>query len=102
MTRFISCSDDEDCSRYTASYLCVFRLKLLRVTVHLMLVTMYANWYCISLALLQVMLYMEERRERIIDFVSNLFGIVGGVITVLSLFEGLLHQSAKTLIGKND
>jgi len=30
-----------------------------------------------------VMLYMEERRERIIDFVSNLFGIVGGVITVL-------------------
>lgn len=29
------------------------------------------------------MLYMEERRERIIDFVSNLFGIVGGVITVL-------------------
>ncbi len=31
----------------------------------------------------QVMLYMEERRERIIDFVSNLFGIVGGVITVL-------------------
>jgi hypothetical protein len=30
-----------------------------------------------------VMLYMEERRERIIDFISNLFGIVGGVITIL-------------------
>ena len=30
-----------------------------------------------------VMLYMEERREKIIDFISNLFGIVGGVITVL-------------------
>jgi hypothetical protein len=30
------------------------------------------------------MLYMEERRERIIDFISNLFGIVGGVITVLT------------------
>jgi hypothetical protein len=29
------------------------------------------------------MLYMEERRERIVDFVSNLFGIVGGVITML-------------------
>lgn len=49
-----------------------------------------------------VMLYMEERRERIIDFVSNLFGIVGGVITVLSLFEGFLHQSTKSLIGKKD
>ena len=31
----------------------------------------------------QVMLYMEERRERIVDFISNLFGIVGGVITML-------------------
>lgn len=30
-----------------------------------------------------VMLYMEERREKIIDFISSLFGIVGGVITVL-------------------
>jgi hypothetical protein len=29
------------------------------------------------------MLYMEERRERIVDFISNLFGIVGGVITML-------------------
>lgn len=33
--------------------------------------------------LLQVMLLMEERREKIVDFVSNLFGIVGGVIAVL-------------------
>ena len=41
---------------------------------------MYLCIYCITK---QVMLYMEERRERIIDFVSNLFGIVGGVITVL-------------------
>lgn len=30
-----------------------------------------------------VMLYLEERRVKIIDFVSNLFGIIGGVITVL-------------------
>ena len=30
-----------------------------------------------------VMVFMEERRERYMDFVSNLFGIVGGVITVL-------------------
>jgi hypothetical protein len=29
------------------------------------------------------MLYMEERREKIVDFISNLFGIVGGVISVL-------------------
>lgn len=62
---------------------------------------------------------MEERREKIVDFVSNLFGIVGGVITVLGLvfyysihyllvtiasrlFEGFLHSSTKALIGKND
>mmetsp|Transcript_81220 Transcript_81220/g.159403 ORF Transcript_81220/g.159403 Transcript_81220/m.159403 type:complete len:304 (+) Transcript_81220:74-985(+) len=49
-----------------------------------------------------VMLYMEERRERIVDFISNLFGIVGGVITVLTLVEGMLHQSTKALIGKKD
>lgn len=30
-----------------------------------------------------VMLFLEERREKIIDFISNLFGIIGGVITVL-------------------
>lgn len=30
-----------------------------------------------------VMLYMEEHRERIIDFVCNLCGIIGGVITIL-------------------
>ncbi|KAJ1442993.1 endoplasmic reticulum vesicle transporter-domain-containing protein [Ochromonadaceae sp. CCMP2298] len=49
-----------------------------------------------------VMLYMEERREKIVDFVSNLFGIVGGLITVLTLFEGVVHQSAKKFIGKSD
>eukprot|EP00597_Dinobryon_sp_UTEXLB2267_P003661 CAMPEP_0170076212 /NCGR_PEP_ID=MMETSP0019_2-20121128/13223_1 /TAXON_ID=98059 /ORGANISM="Dinobryon sp., Strain UTEXLB2267" /LENGTH=197 /DNA_ID=CAMNT_0010287703 /DNA_START=358 /DNA_END=951 /DNA_ORIENTATION=+ len=49
-----------------------------------------------------VMLYMEERREKIVDFISNLFGIVGGVITMLSLIEGFLHQSTKALIGKKD
>lgn len=49
-----------------------------------------------------VMLYMEERRERIVDFIVTLLGIVGGVITVLSLLEGCLHQSTKALIGKKD
>lgn len=49
-----------------------------------------------------VMLYMEERRERIVDFISSLFGIVGGVITVLTLVEGFLHHSSKAFIGKKD
>jgi hypothetical protein len=66
------------------------------------------------------MLFMEERREKIVDFVSNLFGIIGGVITILrfqsivvflfivyrfhifSLFEFFLHQSTKAIIGKRD
>lgn len=29
------------------------------------------------------MLYMEERRERILDFVVNLCGIIGGIVTIL-------------------
>eukprot|EP01038_Epipyxis_sp_PR26KG_P012225 gene12225-16375_t len=49
-----------------------------------------------------VMLIMEERREHISDFIANLIGIIGGVITVLSLFEGFLHQSTKVLLGKKD
>lgn len=49
-----------------------------------------------------VMLHMEERREHMVDFISNLFGIVGGVITVLTFFEGAVHQSGKALIGKKD
>jgi len=49
-----------------------------------------------------VMLYMEERREKIIDFISSLFGIVGGVITVLSLLEAILHRSTKAVLGKKD
>lgn len=49
-----------------------------------------------------VMLYMEERREHLVDFLSNLIGIVGGVIVVLSLFEGCLQQSTKAIIGKKD
>jgi hypothetical protein len=49
-----------------------------------------------------VMLHMEEDREHMVDFISNLFGIVGGVITVLTMFEGVVHQSSKALIGKKD
>jgi hypothetical protein len=49
-----------------------------------------------------VMLFLEERREKIIDFIANLFGIIGGVITVLSLIERFLQGSAKAMIGKKD
>jgi hypothetical protein len=49
-----------------------------------------------------VMLFLEERREKIIDFIANLFGIIGGVITVLSLIERFLQGSAKAIIGKKD
>lgn len=49
-----------------------------------------------------VMLYMEERREHTIDFISNLFGIIGGVIAILSLAERIIYSSTKALIGKKD
>lgn len=49
-----------------------------------------------------VMLFKEERREHAIDFLSNLVGIVGGVIAILTLIEGTIHQSTKAIIGKKD
>jgi len=45
---------------------------------------------------------MEEHREHIVDFICNLCGIVGGVITLVGLFGRLLHSSTKAIIGKND
>ena len=53
--------------------------------------------------LLQVMLYLEERREKIIDFIANLFGIIGGVITVLGyvFFSIPSHDLYEILISYN-
>lgn len=49
-----------------------------------------------------IMLAMEEEQESIFEFLSNLCGIIGGVITILGLIDGMLYTSAKALIGKND
>jgi hypothetical protein len=48
------------------------------------------------------MLVMEERKENMFEFISNLFCIVGGVITMLGLVERCLHSSTKAIIGKED
>eukprot|EP00981_Chlorochromonas_danica_P009714 scaffold2799_cov159-Ochromonas_danica.AAC.31 len=49
-----------------------------------------------------VMVQMEEHREHVVDFLCSLCGIIGGVITILGLFERCLHSSQKALIGKKD
>lgn len=49
-----------------------------------------------------IKLKLEERKESIFDFLANLCGIIGGVITILALLERCLHQSTKALIGKKD
>ena len=44
----------------------------------------------------------EESKGSFFDFLAGLCGIVGGVVTILGLLEGLVHHSAKALIGKKD
>ena len=44
----------------------------------------------------------EESKGSFFDFLAGLCGIVGGVVTMLGLLEGLVHHSAKALIGKKD
>jgi endoplasmic reticulum-Golgi intermediate compartment protein 3 len=45
---------------------------------------------------------MEERKEYFIDFAASLFGIIGGVITMIGLVERCLAQGSKQLLGKKD
>ena len=45
---------------------------------------------------------MEENKEAWFTFLSSLCGIVGGLITLLSLLDKCVYQSTKVLIGKND
>ena len=49
-----------------------------------------------------LILSMEEQSEYFIDFLASLFGIIGGVITVIGLAERCLVQSSKAVIGKKD
>ena len=44
----------------------------------------------------------QEGKGSIFEFLAGLCGIVGGVVTVLGLFEGLVHHSAKAVMGKKD
>lgn len=48
------------------------------------------------------MLIMEENKPELFTFFGSFCGIVGGVITVLSLVDKCMYQSTKVLIGKND
>ena len=49
-----------------------------------------------------IMLVREETKTGILSFLTNMFAIVGGCITLLGLLEQTIHQSAKALIGKKD
>ena len=49
-----------------------------------------------------ILLILEERKEPFIDFIANLFGIVGGVITVMGMLGGCFHEAKKAIIGKKD
>jgi hypothetical protein len=44
----------------------------------------------------------EDHSDYFIDFLANLFGIIGGVITVIGLMERCLAQSSKAVMGKKD
>jgi len=44
----------------------------------------------------------QENKGNIFEFLAGLCGVVGGVVTVLGLFEGFVHHSAKAVIGKKD
>lgn len=49
-----------------------------------------------------MMLIMEENTESFMTFLGSFCGIVGGVITILSLIDKCMYQSTKVLLGKND
>jgi hypothetical protein len=49
-----------------------------------------------------VMLIMEENKEAFTTFMASFVGIVGGVMTILSLLDKCVYQSSKALMGKND
>jgi hypothetical protein len=47
-------------------------------------------------------LLVEARSDNFMDFLANLFGIIGGVITVIGLLDRCLLQGSKVVMGKND
>jgi hypothetical protein len=38
---------------------------------------------------------MEEKRGGFIEFLANLFGIVGGTITIVGMFDALVYRITK-------
>jgi hypothetical protein len=49
-----------------------------------------------------VKLTLEERKESFLEFLANLVGIVGGVITVINLVGMTVGAGVKAVIGKKD
>jgi len=49
-----------------------------------------------------LMLAVRESRESFFEFLANLFGIVGGAVTIFALVDSLLHRVGKAYIGKKD
>ena len=49
-----------------------------------------------------LMLAVKESRESFFEFLANLFGIVGGAVTIFALADSLLHRVGKSYIGKKD
>jgi len=47
-------------------------------------------------------LFTEASGESFVDFLASLFGILGGVVTVIGLVERCLAQGSKAMMGKKD
>jgi hypothetical protein len=47
-------------------------------------------------------LFTEASGDSFVDFLASLFGIIGGVFTVIGLVERCLAQSSKAMMGKKD
>jgi hypothetical protein len=64
----------------------------------------YADTYGLSFAydFYPVMLTVEERKESFLEFLANLVGIIGGVITIINLVGKTVSSGVKTIMGKND
>ena len=44
-----------------------------------------------------ISIHFSNARENLFQFVINLFAIIGGVFTVASIFDSILHKSVKVL-----
>jgi len=49
-----------------------------------------------------VTILIDEKKEGVLEFITSLCAIIGGVITMMSLLNRCLYSSVKVMIGKKD